>query len=243
MTIITKIVLIIIMLFLVKSEFVFAQGFIYPTIIKEGAKIKEFIPYGWKIRDSVQGDLNNDKNSDIAVILQYKDTVTIFNSEEDSPDTINIQPRILLILFLDKRTHKLKFGEQNNTFILRNDDPSLLDDPYQSMCINKGILSIDFQLAYGVGSWNITHSSYSFSYQNENFVLISAYKNLFNRATHNFENHSFDFLQKKWKTMKGNEDSDQIPETEIHLLELKEMKALKALKTPYTWEVSKDIFI
>src|SRR6185436_12609485 len=97
---------------------------------------------------------------------------------------------------------------QNNSFILRNEDPKLSDDPYQSITINKGILTIDFQLAYGIGSWYITNSSYSFRLQNDNFVLVSAIKNLFNRATHNFENYSFDFLQKKWKLVKGNEDSD-----------------------------------
>lgn len=239
----TKISYSIILLFLVTFESVQAQSFVYPSIIKEGLKIKEFIPYGWKIRDSVSGDLSNDKTSDIAVILQYKDTVSIVNPDEDDPDTVNIQPRILLILFVDKRTHKFQLVEQNNTFILRNDDPNLLDDPYQSMTITKGVLSVEFQLSYGIGSWNITHSSYSFRYQNDSFVLVSAYKNLFNRATHNYENYSFDFLQKKWKLAKGNDDLDQLPEIETHLFEIKELKTLQTLKVPYSWELINGIFL
>lgn len=228
---------------MVTLEYVQAQDFVYPTIIKEGLKVKEFIPYGWKIRDSVSGDLNNDRTNDIAVILQYKDTVTILNPDEYDPDTIHIQPRILLILFLDKRTHKFQFVEQNNTFILRNDDPTLLDDPYQSITITKGVLSVEFQLSYGIGSWNITHSSYSFRYQNNDFVLVSAYKNMFNRATHNYENYSFDFLQKQWKLTKGNDDTDQLPETETLHLDVNELKTLKTLKAPYTWELVKDVFL
>jgi len=117
-----------------------------------------------------------------------------------------------------------------------------MEDPYQSMKIEKGVLYIDFQLFYGVGSWVITSTTYLFRYQDKDFVLIGAENKSFDRASQNYEDYSFNFLTKKWSLTSGNDGTKQKPKTDWYTLDLKELKTLTTLKQPYRWEVIKDVF-
>lgn len=230
------------LLFLLNFALLFGQTFSYPKIKNEGISIKDFIPKGWTIRDSVSGDLNNDKNNDWVIVLQLKDSVTLVKHDGNYTDTVLTQPRMLLILFHDTSSEKFLLTEQSNSFIL-NHDNSNMSDPYQSIKIEKGILQISFQLFYNMGSWLITNTSYKFRYQDNNFVLIGADNNSFHRARNDYENYSYNFLTKKWSLTKGSEESEEKPTIDWHSLDLKELKTFKTFKEPYTWEVTKDVYL
>ena len=94
-----------------------------------------------------------------------------------------------------------------------------------------------------MGSWFVTNTSYKFYYKNNEFVLIGADNNSFHRGTHDFEDYSYNFLNKRWSYTKGNRNSEQKPQVEWHTLELKELKTLKTFRKPYTWEVTKDNYL
>lgn len=70
------------------------QQFSYSKIKMEGQSISTFIPIDWKLLASTKGDLNNDKNDDIAFIIQYKDSVVIEKIEFEEKETVITQPRI-----------------------------------------------------------------------------------------------------------------------------------------------------
>jgi hypothetical protein len=217
----------------------FSQTFTYPTLILEGSNPSDFLPKNWSILDSASGDLNNDKITDYVLIFQCKDSVSTLDRFND---TILTKPRILAILFQDKISKKLVLIEQNNSFIINTDNPSL-EDPYQSVSIEKGILNLHFQLLYNAGSWYITNTAYSFRYHCKNFELIGADYNSFNRATHDFENYSFNFLTKKYSINKGSDESGEKPTTEWSSIKLQKLKTIKTLSAPYTWHVTKDVIL
>lgn len=230
------------LLLLLSIGFASGQNFQYPKVIKEGKTSSDFIPDGWMLRDSVSGDLNKDKHKDMVIVLQHKDSITLISQDGSFADTVRTQPRILLILFRDTMNNKFVLIEQSNSFILNHDNP-MMDDPYQSVKISKGILEIDFQLFYNMGSWITTTTSYKFRYQNNDFELIGADNNMFNRASMNYEDYSYNFLTKKWSYTKGEDDSKQKPKIEWNTIDLKELKTLKTLISPYLWEVTKDIYL
>lgn len=216
----------------------YGQEFSYPAINKSGKRVHDFIPFGWTILDSTKGDLNKDAIDDAVIILQHKDSVTLINTEGDS---IRTQPRILLILFKNAFSEVYELTEQSNSFILKHDNPSM-DDPYKSLSINKRVLEITFNIFFNMGSWYVTNASYKFRYQQGQFVLIGADNSSFHRASHDYENYSYNFLTKKRFLTKGN-DIKGTKKTTWKPLKITTLKTLKAFPEPFTWEVEKNVYL
>ena len=213
------------------------QDFSYPSINLKGQKLDDFVPNGWTIIDSAKGDLNKDGIADAAIILQHKDSVTLIKSE----DTILTQPRILLILFKNHSDKSFHLLEQSNTFIL-NHDNLIMDDPYQGLTIDKGILKIDFHLFYNMGSWYTTSSTYKFRYDGKEFLLIGADLSTIHRATLDYEDYSYNFLTNKRSYTKGNEEKGT-KKTTLKRVTILKLMTFKTFNEPYSWEIENDIYL
>jgi len=218
-------------------HFSFAQDFNYPSITKTAKNTIEFIPAGWALMDSATGDLNKDGKPDIAIVLQHIDSISIINTEGD---TLITQPRILIILF-QSANKTLYLEEQSNSLIIKHDEPRM-EDPYQDITIDKGLLQIDFQIFYNWGGWTVITSSYKFRFQNGEFELIGADYNSFNRASLDFESYSYNFLTGKRKYTKGS-DENSIEKTYWKTLKIGKLKTLKTFKEPFSWEVEEDVYL
>jgi hypothetical protein len=214
----------------------YGQNFSYPSIKSTGLSITDFVPAGWTILDSAYGDLNKDAINDAAIVIQHIDSVSLINSLEDSVLT---QPRILILLFKNAANNKFTLIEQSNSFILKHDN-SILDDPYQGITINKGVLKIEFHLFYNMGSWYSTSSTYKFRFDRKTFVLIGADLSTIHRATLDYEDYSYNFLTKKRSYTKGNDQSG-MKKTTQKIFSLTSLKTFKTFKEPYSWEIEADI--
>jgi hypothetical protein len=219
----------------------FAQGFTYPAIKQSGSSINDFIPKGWTILDSTSGDLNKDNLIDYALVLQHDDSVTIVKTEANEQDTMNTQPRMLLILFRNPSNNALSLVEQSNSFILNHDNPDM-EDTYQSIKIYKGILQIAFRLFYNMGSWYVNTATYKFRYQNNHFTLIGADNNSFHRASQDFEEYSYNFLTRKRSLTTGNVEKGT-KKTEWKPFNLTTLKTFKTFQKPFTWEVEESVYL
>jgi hypothetical protein len=216
----------------------YGQDFNYPSIKVKGQNISDFVPVGWTILDSTYGDLNKDGSKDAAIIIQHKDSVTLVNSPED---TVLTQPRILFVLFKNPADNSFMLMEQSNSFILKHERDHM-DDPYQQLAINNGILEAKFHLFYYMGSYDVTNATYKFRYQQGQFVLIGADKSSFDRASHDFEEYSYNFLTKKRNLTKGNDEKGS-KKTTWKTLNISVLKTLATFNEPFTWEVETDIYL
>jgi hypothetical protein len=206
------------------------RTFSYPELPAYGKSIDDFTPAGWEVLASDSGDLDNNKSTDIAVVLQHSDSIPV--------DGALTQPRVLAIVFKDSKNNRYNLIEQSNTFILKHDNQGM-DDPFTGISIEKGILQISFSLFYNMGSWSMTGAVYKFRYQGKEFVLIGADKNVYMRNTGNSEDYSYNFLSKKRRLIKGNgsEDSEVKDDTAWSTVEIDELKTLKTFEAPFSWEV------
>jgi hypothetical protein len=220
-------------LFLLTALLSFGQNFGYPTIGKTEHFIKDFVPTGWTILDSATGDLNNDNHYDAAVILQRIDSTLIIEKEDDFEDSVVTQPRILIILFKNITNNQFDLVKQNNTFILTHDNP-FIDDPYRSISIKKGILQIDFYWYPTSGNWFNT-TAYKFRYQNNNFFLIGADYEESNKASHDFNRHSYNFLVGKMISTDGNWDK-KTAKSKTEAFNSGNLITIEAIKRPYDWD-------
>ncbi|MGB4771263.1 MAG: hypothetical protein WBP58_07385 [Chitinophagaceae bacterium] len=227
-----------IFLFVIISRLSFGQDFVYPFIQASAMSFEDFIPRGWVVLDSTSGDLNKDGKADLALVIQLKDSMVRVN---EFGDTVLTNPRILMVLFRDKLREGYTLGEQSNTFIMQHED-RIMDDPYRDIVIDKGLLELSFRLFYSMGSWYITVATYKFRYQANEFALIGAEYLSFHRATHDFEEYSYNFLTKKKIVSKGS-DMKGTRKTIKESFVLPELKTLKTFARPFTWEIDDSLVL
>ncbi|HEX2948344.1 MAG TPA: hypothetical protein VHV83_02040, partial [Armatimonadota bacterium] len=212
-----------------------AEQFAYLQTPESFQSIQEFIPPGWVLLDSTAGDLSHDGIDDLALVMQYHDSILI--DIGDVWGVVPTQPRILVIAFRDSANGQYKVMEQSNTFILRNEISNMID-PFQNISVQDGALEIAFSFFCTMGGWGATNLSYQFRYQNAEFELIKAHIYYWMRNTGENEDTEYDFEKKRIKRTIGNNSEDEaqakVKWSDIHLAKLRN---LKTFRRPYTWEI------
>ena len=178
----------------------------YPTDFPEqGNKMEDFVPKHWSAIMKVDGDLNKDGLADTALIVEQENPNNISITEYN--DTLNTNPRVLLVLFKQENgTYKLAakidrgFIEPSKT----EEDPSLLDPLGEGdINIKNNTLRLKFQYFYSAGSWSITNVEYVFRFQNSHFELIGVETNSFDRSTGEETIESFNLSTNKLEITTG----------------------------------------
>ena len=190
----------------------------YPTDFPEqGNKMEDFVPKHWSAIMKVDGDLNKDGLADTALIVEQENPNNISITEYN--DTLNTNPRALLVLFKQENgTYKLA-AKNDKGFIEPPKENSSLLDPLGEGDINikNNTLRLRFQYFFSAGSWYITNVEYVFRYQNNHFELIGVETNSFHRATGEETIVSFNLSTNKLETtMGGNvfEEKENNPKKE-----------------------------
>ena len=190
----------------------------YPTDFPEqGNKMEDFVPKHWSAIMKVDGDLNKDGLTDTALIVEQENPNNISVTEYN--DTLNTNPRALLVLFKQENgTYKLT-AKNDKGFIEPPKENSSLLDPLEEGDINikNNTLRLRFQYFFSAGSWYITNVEYVFRYQNNHFELIGVETNSFHRATGEETIVSFNLSTNKLETtMGGNvfEEKENNPKKE-----------------------------
>lgn len=190
----------------------------YPTDFPEqGNKMEDFVPKHWSAIMKVDGDLNKDGLTDTALIVEQENPNNISVTEYN--DTLNTNPRALLVLFKQENgTYKLT-AKNDKGFIEPPKENSSLLDPLGEGDINikNNTLRLKFQYFFSAGSWYITNVEYVFRYQNSHFELIGVETNSFHRATGEETIVSFNLSTNKLETtMGGNvfEEKENNPKKE-----------------------------
>jgi len=169
-----------------------AQSFVFPKFEKTVSSVGNLDPTRWHIKDSVSGDLNKDGRPDLAMVLEYADTVR----EMRLYDSNTAHPRILLVLFRDSATGGYRPICQNNTFIIREGEGGMLDDPYGDLRIKNNILTVSIEFLHEA-------VEYKFRWQKGDIYLIGASDYGRNGATGDTDGWEYNFSTNKaqhtWK--------------------------------------------
>lgn len=190
----------------------------YPTDFPEqGNKMEDFVPKHWSAIMKVDGDLNKDSLADTALIVEQENPNNISITEYN--DTLNTNPRALLVLFKQENGSYKLAAKNDKGFIEPPKESSSLLDPLGEGDINikNNTLRLRFQYFFSAGSWYITNVEYVFRYQNSHFELIGVETNSFHRATGEETIVSFNLSTNKLETtMGGNvfEEKENNPKKE-----------------------------
>lgn len=167
--------------------------------------IEALIPEGWKIFEKVEGepaqvegDLNKDGISDVAVVIVATDE----NEATQAP-----QRSLLIALGNSDDTYTLSvIGKKA---ILRADEGGVWGDPFDSIEIDRGSIVINF---YGGSNWR-WYQHYRFRYQDDGWYLIGAtLGSYFNAVTteENADEDDYNLLTGDFISKKTDEKGNQI---------------------------------
>ena len=185
-------------LFLICSIYIFGEDF--PTKAKT---VNDFIPKGWKEILTTNGDLNKDKLEDTVIVIEKDDVL--------GPDYLNLNPRILLVLFKQKDGTYILASKNDKGFIQSENDeenPTLMDT-LTGISIKNNTLRINFDYFLSAGSYSASQTVFTFRFQNNRFELIGLDNNSFMRNSGEQEEFSINFSTNKMKTTSGRNIFDE----------------------------------
>lgn len=191
---------------------------------------QSFVPKNWKILEKAQGDLNQDGQADLALIIEDTNPENLVANAGVGNHVLNTNKRKLLILFKQENGYQL--AASNTTLPSEGDVESpCLADPLgesEALSIQKGVLRVHLHYWLSCGSWYVTNHTYTFRYQNNAFKLIGYDVDDFHRATGESTARSINFLTGKVKTTTDeNEFAEQTQPAKVQWSTLKHRYALK----------------
>lgn len=204
----------ILLLFLISSIYVFGENF-----PQKAKTVNDFIPKGWKKILTTNGDLNKDKLEDTVIVIEKEDKKNIKKNDGFGPEELNLNPRILLVLFKQKDGTYILASKNDKGFIKSegNDDNPALMDTLDDIIIKNNVLKIVFNYFMSAGSWWTSTNVYIFRFQNNVLELIGYESNAYMRNTGEEEGTSINFSTNKAKiTTGGNifEEKENNPKNE-----------------------------
>ena len=205
-------------LFLIYSTYIFGENF-----PQKAKTVNDFIPKGWKKILTTNGDLNKDKLEDTVIVIEKEDKKNIKKNDGFGPEELNLNPRILLVLFKQKEGTYIIASKNDKGFIKSegNDNNPALMDTLDDIIIKNNVLKIVFNYFMSAGSWWTSTNVYIFRFQNNVFELIGYESNAYMRNTGEEEGTSINFSTNKAKiTTGGNifEEKENNPKDEWRYL-------------------------
>lgn len=159
--------------------------------------IAAFIPQHWEIISQAQGDLNQDGQTDTAIIIQ--------------PKNLNNHERKLLIFFKHNNSLQQKIVKPIPDWSYR-DEENCMDDALSGggVEIKHGILDLSFHDMNTCSNWYGRAWTYRFKWQNSHFKLTGFEYWFVNKTDGKATRHSGNFLTQKMTTTLYNEFDDAI---------------------------------
>lgn len=159
----------------------FTMNYTYPILPKAGQTIDSFIPKGYQIIYQKEGNLNDDKVKDVAVIIESKTEIANLKETDHAQ-----KPRILFILF-GKVSGGYNLSVQSNESIMLSDDGGVFGDPLQELYIMGKTVCVDY---YGGSNFKWTYT-YKWRYQNKDWFLIGATHSTMDPFENKLETYDF----------------------------------------------------
>lgn len=178
-----------------------------PSLPKQAATIRGFVPKGWLLEANATGDLNGDKRPDVALVLHMDDPRNRIASPMDPERRYDTNPRLLIVAF-GRPGNGYELAVADHKLIPRLESPSQ-DDPFDEVSIKASVLGVKMHHFMSAGGWEAGGSSYSFRWRDGGFKLIGFDRDTVMRNTGETNEVSINYLTGRKLLKKGNIGSDR----------------------------------
>ncbi|WP_129713675.1 hypothetical protein [Pedobacter sp. SYP-B3415] len=219
------------------------RQFTFPKLAKQAKDISSLIPPQWHAIDTAYGDLNGDKAEDMVLVLEYDHEIREQRAYGDNITEIIAEqqrPRILAAYFGIRDRQAFTLALQNNDFVLRANEGGKIGDPYRSVAIEAGALSLSFA---GGNNWR-WDLKYGFRYKGTAWVLTEAFSRYFHQDTGEMTSRTFDFILQEVDVVSGNIHNRAAGNHEFReSLRDEPLRTFKTFKKPWAWEILPDTYL
>lgn len=222
-------------------SFVSAQKFEFPELPEEGATLADFIPEGYHLLKSAQGDINHDGRTDWVWVMEYDKEVRERLATLGRAQVMTTAPRILGIAFgYPREVWGLEY--QNNIFILRQAEGENGQEPLNKLAVDaQGHLHIGFHRVSQEKEWEV---EYLWSFRENTFFLIRAYSLDFNKMSGERHKSTYNFLSHKVKHAYDNSlNKRRRPKIVNFPLTKPHKKTFDSFPRPLTWKIMEGFIL
>jgi len=183
----------------------------YPSLPRQAETAEGFVPVGWMLEVQASGDLNQDENADLILVLRQNNPANViadFEGLGEKPFDTN--PRILAIAFRDQPSGKFSLQLENHTLIPRRTEPAA-DDPFDKeigIAIVRGSFQVRLNWFMSAGGWETFTTTYAFRHRSGRFELIGYDRNTTHRGSGDTSSLSINYLTRKVKRATGHISRD-----------------------------------
>lgn len=145
----------------------------YPVLPAHADRAQGFIPPGWRLERTRQGDLGGDGRKDLLLILRMQDPANRIANESAGGERFDSNPRMLAIAFADA-AGGYRLLVQDHALIPRPDNPNADDylDGEDAVAIRGGRMFVRLHWWLSMGGWGTSDTTYAFRWQDGCFRLI-----------------------------------------------------------------------
>ena len=218
-----------------------AQKFEFPELPEEGTTLADFIPEGYHLVKSTQGDINRDGKQDWVWVMEYDTEVKERLQTTERTRVLTSFPRILgVALGYPRGVWGLEY--QNNLFILRKAEGEKGQEPLHKLTVDaQGHLHVGFHRTSPEKEWEV---EYIWSYRENTFFLIRANSLDFDKMTGERHKNAYDFLAHKVKHTYDNAlNRRRRPKIVSFPLTKPHKKTFDSFSRPLTWKIMEGFIL
>jgi hypothetical protein len=175
----------------------------YPSLPAAVATRAELVPAGWTLEAEASGDLDGDKRTDLALVLQSEKPDLSFSGQPLAG------PRMLVVAFGARK------GYQRITVnhrLIPRATSSFVEDYFDAgsgaLSIERGTLTIKLQYFATAGGWGMWDKTYSFKWRKGELVLSRFDHDYTHRATGDTNRIIADYGARSLRVITGNIQND-----------------------------------
>jgi hypothetical protein len=188
---------------------------VYPSLPKQAQTAEGFVPLGWVLEVQASGDLNQDGNADLILVLRQNNPANVIEDFEGLGEKpFDTNPRILAIAFRDGPSGKFSVQLQNHTLIPRRTEPAAADpfDKEIGIAIARGSFQVRLDWFMSAGGWGTFNTTYTFRHRSGRFELIGYDRFTTHRGSGDTASLSINYLTRKVKRTTGHisRDNDKV---------------------------------
>ena len=186
-------------------------GAVIASLPRAAATPAGFAPRGWRVEQTVQGDLNHDGRPDVVVILKGDDPACRVTPPGQS-EAVDTNPRIVMVAFGTSGGFALQLA--NSAVIPRLDDP-YMDDPIEEcgtgcgLTVHGDVIRLGVRNWRSAGGWSTNINTLSFRWNGRQFALIGFDRETLQRNSGETETLSANFTTGRMSIAKGSIESDR----------------------------------
>lgn len=179
-----------------------------PPIAETAQRDIDFVPFGWKLYDKIQGDLNGDGLEDSVLVIQRNEpSLVIENPDGLGVESYDANPRTLLFILADPQGPMRLVG-RDDTIIPDWDSPNL-DNPLDSIDIGGGgKVTLWIRFWSSAGAWQMSNRQFHFRWDGRAMELVGYDYIEVDRSTLDYTETSINYLTGRRKDRTGNMDEE-----------------------------------